>query len=93
MLCDAGSYLDQSRGCQTCPKDTYSVAGNTAAECTACPAGKEVAPGLGTQEDDCSWSKLLFDCSDLHCDENYIIQKYHENEILFKFSIQSDTIS
>ena len=61
--CDAGSYLDQSKGCQTCPKDTYSVAGNTAAECTACPAGKEVAPGLGTKEDDCSWSKLLFICT------------------------------
>ena len=55
----AGQYLDQSTGCQNCPADHWSAAGNTAATCTACPSGKGVASGSGTQASDCSWSKLI----------------------------------
>lgn len=53
--CLAGQFLDQSTGCQDCPKDHWSAAGNTAASCTACPTGKEVAAGQGKQKSDCTW--------------------------------------
>ena len=56
--CDAGKYLDQSLGCQTCDADTYSPANNKLAKCTDCPAGKGVLAGTGTQESDCKWSEL-----------------------------------
>ena len=58
--CLAGQSLDQSIGCQNCPEDHWSAAGNTAATCTACPSGKGVASGLGTQASDCTWSKLTW---------------------------------
>ena len=57
--CDAGYLLDPTDGCQPCPMDEYSAAGNEAATCTKCPEGKGVAMGAGTQESDCKWSKLL----------------------------------
>ena len=57
--CEAGKRLDQSTGCQDCPADHWSAAANTANTCTACPAGKEVGVGLGKQESDCTWSKLI----------------------------------
>ena len=58
-LCTAaGQYVHPETGCQNCPADHWSVAGNTATTCTACPSGKGVASGSGTQESDCSWSKF-----------------------------------
>ncbi|KAL5269710.1 hypothetical protein ACHWQZ_G003239 [Mnemiopsis leidyi] len=53
--CDAGQYLDQTNGCEDCPVDHWSAAGNTESSCTACPTGKGVAVGSGTQESDCVW--------------------------------------
>ena len=55
----AGQYLDQSTGCQNCPADQWIAAGNTKATCTTCPSGKGVASGLGTQANDCTWSKFI----------------------------------
>ena len=75
--CIAGFYLDLSIGCQTCPRDTYSVAGNTAAQCTACPDGKRVDAGAGTKESDCEWRESMFDCSFLNCDKNYSTGKHN----------------
>ena len=57
--CEAGYLLDPTDGCQPCPMDEYSAAGNEAATCTKCPEGKGVASGEGTQDSDCKWSKLL----------------------------------
>ncbi|XP_063690836.1 very low-density lipoprotein receptor-like [Bolinopsis microptera] len=54
--CFAGQYLDQSTGCQACPADQWSLAANAASTCTACPAGKGVASGSGTQQSDCTWT-------------------------------------
>ena len=55
--CEAGKFLDQTDGCQDCPKDTWSAAGNTADSCTSCPVDKEVTAGQGKQESDCTWSE------------------------------------
>ena len=57
QYCEPGKRLDPDSGCQDCPADYWSDAGNTADTCTACPAGKGVSPGLGKQESDCTWSK------------------------------------
>jgi len=57
--CEAGQLLDQSKGCQNCPANHYSTAGNTAASCSACPAQKEVGAGLGKQESDCKWKPCV----------------------------------
>ena len=57
--CEAGYLLDPTDGCQPCPADEYSAAGNKAATCTKCPEGKGVAGGQGTQDSDCKWSKLM----------------------------------
>ena len=56
--CAAGQYLDQSTGCQDCSADHWSAVGNTESSCTACPPGKGVAAGSGTQESDCTWSEF-----------------------------------
>ena len=57
--CNAGYLLDPIDGCQPCPEDEYSAAGNEAATCTRCPEGKGVVGGQGAQESDCEWSKLI----------------------------------
>ena len=51
-----GKYLDQVNGCTQCGEGTYSP-GGTISLCSNCPAGKTVAPGHGSSESDCSWSK------------------------------------
>ena len=56
--CKAGQFLNPSTGCQSCPEDNYSAAGNEAAVCTKCPEGKGVASGEGTQESDCKLSEF-----------------------------------
>merc|ERR1740124_1097571 len=53
--CAAGQSLDQNDGCKNCPADHWSASGNIGASCFACPSGKEVGPGLGKQESDCTW--------------------------------------
>ena len=58
--CDAGHSLDPASGCQPCPENEWSLAGNTEAECTKCPAGKVVGQGAGTKESDCTPSKFMF---------------------------------
>ena len=55
----AGKYLDPETGCQDCPTDFWSAAGNTQSTCTACPSGKGVEAGAGTQASDCTWSKMI----------------------------------
>ena len=55
--CAAGRMQHSTDGCQDCPADHWSEAGNKADTCTACPEGKEVGAGLGKQESDCTWSK------------------------------------
>ena len=55
--CEAGQLLDKSDGCQNCPANHYSTAGNTASSCTACSPQKVVGAGLGKQESDCTWSE------------------------------------
>ncbi|XP_063688431.1 major surface-labeled trophozoite antigen 417-like [Bolinopsis microptera] len=57
--CIAGQFLDQTNGCTDCPADEWSAAANTATTCTACPTGKEVATGKGTQESDCTWKDCI----------------------------------
>ena len=57
--CDAGQFLEESEGCQSCPADEWSEDGNTEASCKKCPDGKGVGSGAGTQESDCQWSKLI----------------------------------
>lgn len=59
--CDAGYLQDPTNGCQPCPMDEYSPAGNEEAVCTKCPEGTgRVAIGEGTQDSDCIPSKTLF---------------------------------
>ena len=57
--CEAGKYLDEETGCNDCPEDHWSDAGNSLATCTECPAGKGVDSGSGTSESACTWSKLI----------------------------------
>ena len=57
--CAAGEYLDQTTGCQICPADQWSTAGNQLTTCKMCPSGKGVDPGSGTSESACKWSKLI----------------------------------
>ncbi|XP_063683794.1 major surface-labeled trophozoite antigen 417-like isoform X4 [Bolinopsis microptera] len=57
--CEAGQHLDQTNGCENCPPDHWSAAGNEATTCTACAAEKGVGAGLGKQAGDCTWK----DCS------------------------------
>ena len=54
--CEAGKRFDSGTGCQDCPADHWSLAGNKEETCTACPEGKGVGAGLGKQESDCSFS-------------------------------------
>ena len=57
--CVAGQFLDEDDGCQPCPADHWSLAGNTEATCTMCPDGKGVDPGIGTDESACQLSELI----------------------------------
>ena len=51
MPCGGGQYISAD-GCKSCDKDTYS-AGGFEDRCIACPDGKTVAAGQGTQISDC----------------------------------------
>jgi hypothetical protein len=50
--CKAGQYLNNLDGCLPCRAGTYSTGGKPD-RCRACPSGKTVAAGEGTQEGDC----------------------------------------
>ena len=47
--CEAGYTLVPDEGCQPCPKDEWSVAGNEGA-CTKCSPGFGVSAGLKERE-------------------------------------------
>ena len=79
--CAAGQYLDQSTGCQDCSADHWSAEGNTESSCTACPPGKGVAAGSGTQENDCTWSEFAVGMSDTNPASIFYI-----STILFEFN-------
>ncbi|XP_063679529.1 uncharacterized protein LOC134815021 isoform X2 [Bolinopsis microptera] len=55
--CAEGQFLDQTTGCTDCPADEWSAPANTDPTCTACPTGKGVASGAGTQESDCTFKE------------------------------------
>ena len=54
--CEAGYTLVPDEGCQPCPKDEWSVAGNEGA-CIKCISGFGVSAGQGTRAEDCKKSK------------------------------------
>ena len=56
--CQPGNFLDKTKGCVQCPEGSWSV-GDLTESCSPCPAGKTVAAGKGTCENDCVWRKFL----------------------------------